>query len=106
MANQKNKLKGIFNWTFFSIVVVAVILVNIVASFVNFRADATNENLEVTFSEEDKAIFIQVYQPFTGHGTKIGHYYRHMLQAVSYVDGQDSKFLSDQQKDERKNKCE
>ena len=32
-----------------------------------------------------KAIFMQVYQPFTGHGTKIGHYYRHLFQTVKYV---------------------
>lgn len=43
MANMKNKLKGIFNWTFFAIAVAAIILINIVASFVNFRVDATND---------------------------------------------------------------
>jgi|TARA_R110000737_G_scaffold324995_1_gene338160 ABC-2 type transport system permease protein len=43
MANKKNKFKGIFNWTFFAIAVAAVILINIVASFVNFRLDATND---------------------------------------------------------------
>ncbi|MFA7272926.1 MAG: Gldg family protein [Crocinitomicaceae bacterium] len=71
MANQKNKLKGIFNWTFFSIVVVAVILVNIVASFVNFRADATNDKRyslsEGTISylkddqKLDNRLFIKIY---------------------------------------------
>lgn len=36
-----------------------------------------------------KAIFMQVYQPFTGHGTKIGHYFRHLFQTVKYVANQD-----------------
>ena len=37
-----------------------------------------------------KAVFMQVYQPFTGHGTKIGHYFRHLFQTVKYVANQDN----------------
>lgn len=55
-------------------------------------------DLEVEFSKDDKATFIQVYQPFTGHGTKIGHYYRHLFQTVRYVDGQEVTFLDQEQK--------
>lgn len=39
--------------------------------------------------KKKKAIFIQIYQPFTGHGTKIGHYFRHLFQTVEYVAHQD-----------------
>lgn len=41
-----------------------------------------------------KAIFMQVYQPFTGHGTKIGHYYRHLFQTVKYVATQEHKLFT------------
>ncbi len=41
-----------------------------------------------------KAIFMQVYQPFTGHGTKIGHYYRHLFQTVKYVANQEHKLFT------------
>jgi ABC-2 type transport system permease protein len=43
MATKVNKFKGVFNWTFFSIALAAVVLINIVASFVNFRVDATKD---------------------------------------------------------------
>lgn len=42
-----------------------------------------------------KAIFIQLYEPFTGHGTKIGHYYRHLFQTVKYVHEQENKLFDD-----------
>ncbi|SFN03113.1 Putative phage abortive infection protein [Chryseobacterium oleae] len=42
-----------------------------------------------------KAIFILHYEPFTGHGTKIGHYYRHLFQTVKYVDSQEHKVFKD-----------
>lgn len=41
-----------------------------------------------------KAIFMQVYQPFTGHGTKIGHYYRHLFQTVKYVATQEHELFT------------
>lgn len=55
------------------------------------------ENLEIT-NKGRTAIFIQVYEPFTGHGTKIGHYYRHLFQTVKYVDSQDEKLFSHENK--------
>lgn len=42
-----------------------------------------------------KAIFIQNYEPFTGHGTKIGHYFRHLYQTVKYVDSQNNENFTD-----------
>lgn len=47
---------------------------------------------------DKKAIFKQVYQPFTGHGTKIGHYYRHLFQTVKYVSEQKNKVFTDKLK--------
>jgi len=71
MENQKNKLKGIFNWTFFSIVVAGVVIFNIVASFINYRVDATNDkryslsNSTISYlkSEEklDNRLYIKIY---------------------------------------------
>jgi len=71
MENQKNKLKGIFNWTFFSIVVAGVVIFNIVASFMNYRVDATNDkryslsNSTISYlkSEEklDNRLYIKIY---------------------------------------------
>jgi ABC-2 type transport system permease protein len=43
MAENQNKFKGIFNWSFFVIVFVAIVLLNIVFSFITFRVDATND---------------------------------------------------------------
>lgn len=45
-----------------------------------------------------KAVFIQVYEPFTGHGTKIGHYYRHLFQTVKYVASQEHELFTDRLK--------
>lgn len=41
------------------------------------------------------AVFKQIYQPFTGHGTKIGHYYRHLFQTVKYVETQTHQLFTD-----------
>jgi ABC-2 type transport system permease protein len=42
---SKNRLgfKGIFNWSFLVIVLVGIVFVNIIASFINFRYDATED---------------------------------------------------------------
>ncbi|MCT4560158.1 MAG: GldG family protein, partial [Crocinitomicaceae bacterium] len=41
---ENNKLfKGIFNWTFLGVLAVALVLVNIISSFVNMRIDATKD---------------------------------------------------------------
>lgn len=45
------------------------------------------KDLEIVHNGK-KAVFILLYEPFTGHGTKIGHYYRHLFQTVKYVDSQ------------------
>jgi uncharacterized membrane protein len=45
-----------------------------------------------------KAVFIQNYEPFTGHGTKIGHYYRHLFQTVKYVASQKHKLFTPDRK--------
>lgn len=34
------------------------------------------------------------YKSFEGHQTRLGHYYRHMYQAVKYIDNQNSSLLS------------
>jgi len=49
-------------------------------------------------SGDKKAIFILHYLPFTGHGTKIGHYYRHLFQTVKYVDSQQHKIFDNKNK--------
>lgn len=43
MAKNQNKFKGIFNWSFFAIIVVAIVLLNIIFSFINYRVDATKD---------------------------------------------------------------
>lgn len=53
--------------------------------------DDYGKNTHGSFKVEHKgakAIFLKVYSPFTGHGTKIGHYYRHLYQTVKYVSSQ------------------
>lgn len=40
------------------------------------------KNLEINHNGK-KAVFIQQYEPFTGHGTKIGHYYRHYFKRLN-----------------------
>ncbi|MCH5715566.1 putative phage abortive infection protein [Niabella hibiscisoli] len=54
----------------------------------------SHKNLVVEHNGK-KAVFIQVYQPFTGHGTKIGHYFRHLFQTVEYVDRQDNPLFTE-----------
>lgn len=34
------------------------------------------------------------YKPFEGHQTRLGHYYRHMYQAIKYIDNQESDSIS------------
>lgn len=50
-------------------------------------------DLEITHRGKT-AVFKQVYEPFTGHGTKIGHYYRHLFQTVRYVATQEHKVFT------------
>ncbi len=54
----------------------------------------THNNLIVDHDGKT-AIFFQIYKPFTGHGTKVGHYYRHLYQAVKYVNDQDHPLFTD-----------
>lgn len=42
-SSNPNKFKGVFNWSFFVIVLVAIILLNIIFSFLSFRIDATKD---------------------------------------------------------------
>ncbi|SDC42678.1 putative phage abortive infection protein [Niabella drilacis] len=51
------------------------------------------EDLVVEYKGK-RAVFMQVYQPFTGHGTKIGHYFRHLFQTVRYVTNQENPLFS------------
>lgn len=44
MAEKKKFSKGIFNWSFFAIVAVAIILINIISSFLYKRIDMTEDN--------------------------------------------------------------
>lgn len=43
MAEKKKLIKGIYNWTFLIIVVVAIVLINIISSFVYQRYDMTED---------------------------------------------------------------
>ena len=43
MSNKSLLSKGIFNWTFLTIFIVGIILVNIISSFVNTRVDMTED---------------------------------------------------------------
>jgi ABC-2 type transport system permease protein len=43
MAEKKSVVKGIYNWTFMAIAIVAVILVNVISSFVYTRVDMTED---------------------------------------------------------------
>ena len=43
MAEKKTIMKGMYNWTFLAIVIVAIILVNVISSFTNKRWDATKD---------------------------------------------------------------
>ncbi|MCH2231953.1 MAG: Gldg family protein [Crocinitomicaceae bacterium] len=43
MAEKKKVIKGIYNWTFLAIVIVAIILINIISSFVYQRYDMTED---------------------------------------------------------------
>jgi uncharacterized membrane protein len=52
------------------------------------------KNLEINHRGKN-AVFIQHYEPFTGHGTKIGHYYRHLFQTVKYVHSQENELFTD-----------
>lgn len=50
------------------------------------KSDETTET-RITYGNRE-AVFKFIYEPFTGHGTKIGHYYRHLFQTVKYVSKQ------------------
>jgi len=43
MSEKKSILKGMYNWTFLSIVIAALILLNIISSFLNKRWDVTED---------------------------------------------------------------
>ena len=43
MAEKKSIIKGMYNWTFLMIVIVAIVLLNIISSFLNKRWDATED---------------------------------------------------------------
>lgn len=60
---------------------------------------AINTDLVIE-SDLGKAIFVQVYRPFTGHGAKLGHYYRHLVRSTRYVHEQDESFLSPKDKND------
>ena len=40
------------------------------------------------------------YEPFSGHASRFGHYYRHLYQMVKYVVDQDSELFGDSEKRE------
>lgn len=43
MSEKKTLIKGMYNWTFLSIVIVAIILINVISSFLNKRWDITED---------------------------------------------------------------
>lgn len=44
MAEKTKYTKGLFNWTLLGIAIVAVVLVNIISSFLNKRIDMTEDH--------------------------------------------------------------
>ncbi|MEO5912533.1 MAG: putative phage abortive infection protein [Pelobium sp.] len=52
-----------------------------------FNTKTNNKDL-IEENGTSKSIFKQIYEPFTGHGSKIGHYYRHIYQTIKYVSKQ------------------
>ena len=44
MGEKKNILKGLYNWTFLSIVILGIVLINVISSFVYKRFDMTADN--------------------------------------------------------------
>jgi gliding-associated putative ABC transporter substrate-binding component GldG len=62
MTENQNKFKGIFNWSFFAIVIAVVVLLNIIFSFLSFRIDATKDKRfslstgTVEYLENDKKL--------------------------------------------------
>ncbi|MEJ6582566.1 MAG: Gldg family protein [Crocinitomicaceae bacterium] len=64
MAEKKKFLKGLYNWTFLSIVVAGLLLVNIISSFVYQRYDMTADK---RFSLADGTIsFLENKEKFSG----------------------------------------
>ena len=71
MKENKSAIKGVFNWTFFIILVVSIVLINIIATFVNTRLDATKDkrfslsNGTITYLENEdnfkNRLFIKIY---------------------------------------------
>lgn len=65
------KIQGFFNWTFFVILAIILVLVNIVASFVNVRVDATkdkryslSQGTKTFLSDEkkfDNRLYLKIY---------------------------------------------
>ena len=43
MAEKKTIMKGMYNWTFLAIVIAAIVLINIISSFVSKRWDITED---------------------------------------------------------------
>jgi len=43
MAEKKTIMKGMYNWTFLAIVIAAIVLINIISSFVSKRWDVTED---------------------------------------------------------------
>lgn len=60
-------------------------LVEFEPAFVAELAMELNSDNEKTFAREEKKL---AYVPFEGHQSRLGHYYRHLYQAVRYVDQQ------------------
>jgi len=51
-------------------------------------------------SEGVKFYFILDYEPFEGHVSKLGHYFRHLYHTVKFIATQDDEFLSEAEKQE------
>ena len=43
MSEKKSLKKGMYNWSFLSIVIIALVLLNIIFSFLNIRWDVTED---------------------------------------------------------------
>lgn len=53
----------------------------------NYNPDTEDSNEVATPFEDQSTIFTfeMFYFPFDGHSTRLGHYYRHLFQTVSYI---------------------
>jgi len=50
--------------------------------------------IKISSSEFGEIVFKVKYKPFNGHSEKLGHYFRHLFQAVKFIDEQTGKYFT------------